>query len=66
MCSIINKRWRSIRVEYSISEDGLKNPLKGTSMKLLVSALHAQCRVDAGRLIFGQPVMAYGTCSGNL
>jgi len=43
-----------------MSEDGLKNPLKGTSMKLLVFALYAQCRADAGRLIFGRSVMAYG------
>jgi len=53
-------RWRSIRVEYCISEDGLKNPLKGISMKLLVFALYAQCRADAGRLVFGRSVMAYG------
>ena len=47
-------------MEYFISEGGLKNPLKGTSMKLLVSALYAQCRADAGRTVFGQSVMAYG------
>jgi hypothetical protein len=48
-------------VEYCISEDGLKNPLKGISMKLLVFALYAQCRADAGRMVFGRSVMAYGT-----
>ncbi|MGM9663968.1 MAG: hypothetical protein ACI3XF_03925, partial [Eubacteriales bacterium] len=31
-------------------EDGPKNPLKGTSMKLLVAAFYAQFRVAAGRL----------------
>ena len=30
-------------------------------MKLLVFALYAQCRADAGRMVFGQSVMAYGT-----
>jgi len=30
-------------------------------MKLVVSALYAQCRADAGRMVFGRSVMAYGT-----
>jgi len=30
-------------------EDGLKNPSKGITMKLLVFALNAQFGVDAGR-----------------
>jgi len=30
-------------------------------MKLLVFALYAQCRADAGRMVFGRSVMAYGT-----
>ncbi len=31
-----------------IFQEGPKNPLKGTSMKSLVSAFYAQFRVDAG------------------
>jgi len=42
-----------------MSEGGLKNPLKGISMKLLVFALYAQCRAGAGRAVFGQSIMAY-------
>ena len=40
--------WRSILVRSPGSEEGPKNPLKGTSMKSLVSAFYAQFRVDAG------------------
>lgn len=40
----------SILVEARSAEDGPKNPLKGTSMKLLVAAFYAQFRVAAGRL----------------
>ena len=32
----------------AIFQEGPKNPLKGTSMKSLVSAFYAQFRVDAG------------------
>ena len=40
--------WRSILVSTDDSEDGPKNPFKGTSMKFLVSACYAQWWVDAG------------------
>lgn len=41
--------WRcSILVRTSNSEDGAKNPLKGTSMKFLVIASDAQSGVVAG------------------
>ena len=39
---------RSILVSAAGSEEGPKNPLKGISMKSLVSAFYAQFRVDAG------------------
>ena len=38
----------SILVGVSIFQEGPKNPLKGISMKSLVSAFYAQFRVDAG------------------
>ena len=38
----------SILVGMSVFQEGPKNPLKGTSMKSLVSAFYAQFRVDAG------------------
>ena len=38
----------SILVGVAIFQEGPKNPLKGTSMKSLVSAFYAQFRVDAG------------------
>ena len=38
----------SILVEMAGSQVGPKNPMKGTSMKSLVSAFYAQFRVDAG------------------
>ena len=34
--------------QHSNFQEGPKNPLKGTSMKSLVSAFYAQFRVDAG------------------
>ena len=36
-------------------EDGAKNPLKSISVKLLVFALYAQCRVNAGNESVGHP-----------
>lgn len=42
-------------------EDGAKNPLKSTSVKLLVLALYAQFRVSAGRKTTWAAVMAYDT-----
>ncbi len=44
----LNSRWCSILVGNPIFEGGPKNPLKGTSMKFLVSAFNAQLGVDAG------------------
>ena len=41
-------------------EDELKNSLKGTSVKPLVSASYAQFGVDAGDEDIGQSIMAYG------
>ena len=41
-------RRRSILVGMAIFQEGPKNPLKGTSMKSLVSAFYAQFRVGAG------------------
>ena len=38
----------SILVGMAIFQEGPKNPLKGTSMKSLVSAFYAQFRVGAG------------------
>ena len=38
----------SILVGVTTFQEGPKNPLKGTSMKSLVSAFYAQFRVDAG------------------
>ena len=38
----------SILVSDAVFQEGPKNPLKGTSMKSLVSAFYAQFRVDAG------------------
>ena len=38
----------SILVGMTIFQEGPKNPLKGISMKSLVSAFYAQFRVDAG------------------
>ena len=38
----------SILVETANSQVGPKNPMKGTSMKSLVSAFYAQFRVGAG------------------
>ena len=38
----------SILVGMTGSQVGPKNPMKGTSMKSLVSAFYAQFRVDAG------------------
>ena len=35
--------------QFDYEEDGAKNPLKSTSVKLLVLALYAQFRVSAGR-----------------
>lgn len=43
------KRRRSILVRSAVSEGGPKKPLKGTPVKLLVSAWDAQSWVDAGR-----------------
>lgn len=40
-------------------EDGIKPPLKSTSVKLLVLAFYAQFRVSAGRLGYWALVMAY-------
>ncbi|WP_161496692.1 hypothetical protein [Clostridium thermosuccinogenes] len=40
--------WCSILVGTAGSEDGPKNPFKGTSMKFLVSACYAQWWADAG------------------
>src|SRR5690606_24058606 len=40
--------WRSILDGHGASEDGPKNPSKGTSMKSLVVALDAQLGVAAG------------------
>lgn len=42
------KQWRSILVGFTGFEEGPKNPLKGTSVKPLVSASYAQSGVDAG------------------
>ena len=39
---------RSILVRTAVYQEGPKNPLKGISVKLLVSALNAQFGVDAG------------------
>ena len=38
----------SILVSDAVFQEGPKNPLKGTSVKSLVSAFYAQFRVDAG------------------
>ena len=42
----------NVTVQYpsqeAIFQVGPKNPMKGTSVKSLVSAFYAQCRVDAG------------------
>ena len=46
-------KWRSILVSTTISEGGAKNPLKGTSMKFLVSAADAQSGVGAGSKVMG-------------
>ena len=40
-------------------EDGIKTPLKSTSVKPLVFASYAQFGVDAGDEDFGRLVMAY-------
>ena len=40
-------------------EDGVKIPLKSTSMKLLVFASYAQFGVNAGRIGYWASVMAY-------
>ena len=47
LCYYIHRR-RSILVRMTIFQVGPKNPMKGTSMKSLVSAFYAQFRVDAG------------------
>ena len=48
-CIIGNaKQRRSILVGSAGSQVGPKNPMKGISMKSLVSAFYAQFRVDAG------------------
>jgi len=36
-------------------EDGIKTPLKSTSVKLLVLASYAQFGVSAGRRVLGRP-----------
>ena len=48
ICDNIQFRRCSILVGMAIFQEGPKNPLKGTSMKSLVSAFYAQFRVDAG------------------
>ena len=40
-------------------EGGAKNPLKGTSMKLVINARSAQLCVLVGRMNIGKYVMAY-------
>lgn len=40
-------------------EDGIKPPLKSTTVKLLVPALYAQFRVGAGTVEYWALVMAY-------
>ena len=40
--------WRSILVRSAVYQEGPKNPLKGISLKPLVSAWDAQFGVDAG------------------
>ena len=47
MCYYTSRRC-SILVEMTDSQVGPKNPMKGTSMKSMVSAFYAQFRVDAG------------------
>ena len=47
MCYDLHRRC-SILVGMSIFQVGPKNPMKGTSVKSLVSAFYAQFRVDAG------------------
>ena len=45
---ILTKQRRSILVSSAVYQEGPKNPLKGISMKSLVSAFYAQFGVDAG------------------
>ena len=40
-------------------EGGAKNPLKGTSMKLVINARNAQFCVVVGRKNIGKYIMAY-------
>ena len=40
-------------------EGGAKNPLKGTSMKLVINARNAQFCVLVGRMNIGMYIMAY-------
>ena len=40
-------------------EGGAKNPLKGTSMKLVINARNAQFCVLVGRMNIGRYIMAY-------
>ena len=47
MCYHMHRRC-SILVRTADSQVGPKNPMKGTSMKSLVSAFYAQFRVGAG------------------
>ena len=49
-------RWRSILVRSAGSQEGPKNPFKGTTVKPLVPASYAQCGVGAG----GRRNCAYG------
>lgn len=51
-------RWCSILVSSTYSQDGPKNPLKGTSMKFLVLASNAQFGIDAEVKVMGRPAMA--------
>ena len=46
--AILSLQWRSILVGSTGFGEGPKNPLKGTSVKPLVSASYAQSGVDAG------------------
>jgi len=62
----IAEQWRSILVRSAVSQEGPKNPLKGTTVKPLVLASYAQFGVGAGwkvRLLapadFGRAPMAW-------
>ena len=45
--------------DFDYYEGGAKNPLKGTSMKLVINARNAQLCVFIGRKNIGKYIMAY-------